>query len=172
MKNNLTLFWLTVFCVGLLAFRPLAWVPISLDNRVSVLLPSQPQEATMPAPVKMLYVKDTVGTYIVMTTPLGKDFQGDERKTYYDSVITGMLEGSKGKVEGRSSFKVGSYDGIDFAVSVVKSDSHPAMLVFVRSLIVDKKSYVLQFIPTDGGKSGGVQRKPFFESLTLKPVAE
>jgi hypothetical protein len=172
MKNSFTLFGLIAFCVGLLSFRLLAWVPISLDNRVSVLLPLQPQEAAMPAPSKMLFVKDTAGTYIVMTAPLGKDFQGDERKTYYDSVITGMMEGSKGKLEGRSSFKVGSYDGIDFAVSVAKSDSHPAMLVFVRSLIVDKKSYVLQFIPADGGKSGGAQRKPFFESITLKPVAK
>jgi hypothetical protein len=172
MKNSYTLFWLTVFCIGLLAFRPLAWVPISLDNRVSVLLPSQPQEATMPAPSKMLFVKDTAGTYIILTSPLGEDFQGAERKTYYDSVITGMLEGSKGKLEGRSAFKVGSYDGIDFAVSVAKSDSYPAMVVFVRSLLIDKKSYLLQFIPADGGKSNGVQRKPFFESITLKPVAK
>jgi hypothetical protein len=117
MKNSLTLFGLVAFCIGLLAFRPLAWVPVTLDSRVSVLLPAQPQEASMPAPTKMLYVRDTAGIYIVTTTPLGVDFQGSERKTYYDSVIAGTLEGSKGqleggKLEGRSTFKIENYDGI------------------------------------------------------------
>lgn len=172
MKNSLTLFGLLALCIGLLAFRPLAWVPVTLDSRVSVMLPTQPQEAPMPAPTKVLFVRDTVGTYIVTTTPLGADFQGDERKTYYDSVIAGTLEGSNeklggGKLEGRSTFKVGNYDGIDFAVSFIRTDNHQRVLLFMHSLLVDKKSYVLQFIPADGIKNAEAQRKQFFDSLTL-----
>lgn len=172
MKNSLTLFGLLALCIGLLAFRPLAWVPVILDSRVSVLLPSQPQEAPMPAPAKVLFVRDTVGTYIVTTTPLGVDFQGSERKTYYDSVIKGTLDGSNGKLEGgklegRSTFKVGNYDGIDFAVSFVRTDNQQKVLIFIHSLLVDKKAYMLQFIPADGNKNAEAQCKPFFDSLTL-----
>jgi hypothetical protein len=172
MKNTITLVWLLAFCFGLLAFRPFAWVPVTLDSRVSVLLPSQPQEAPAPAPTKMLFVKDAAGVYLITTSPLGEDFQGADRKTYYDSVIKGVLESSKGKLEGRSTFKVGNYDGIDFSVSVAKSDKQQAMLVFIRSVLVDKKSYTLQFLTADSNKSGALQCKPFFESITLKPVAK
>jgi hypothetical protein len=172
MKNSLTLLGLLAFCFGLLAFRPFAWVPVDLDNRVSVSLPSQPQEAATPPPTKTLFVKDTAGVYVIITSPLGKDFQGAERKTYYDSVIEGVLESGKGKLEGRSTFKVGNYDGIDFSVSVAKSDKQQAMLVFIRTLIVDKKAYTLQFLTSDSNKSGALQCKPFFESITLKPVAK
>lgn len=176
MKNSLTLFGLLAFCFGLLAFQPFAWVPVQLDSRVSVLLPSQPQEAPMPAPAKVLFVRDEAGTYIVTTSPLGEDFQGADRKTYYDSVVEGALEGSKGKLgggkmESRSTFKVGDYDGIDFAISFVRSDNQQKVFVFMHSLIIDKKSYTLQFIPADG-KNVEAQRKPFFESITLKPVAK
>jgi hypothetical protein len=172
MKNSLTLFSLIAFCFGLLAFRPLAWVPVTLDSRVSVLMPAQPQEAPMPAPNKALYVKDTVGVYIIAISPLGVDFQGDERKTYYDSAIEGVLEGSKGKVESRSTFKIGNYDGIDFAVRTLRPGTQQTMIVFMRSILIDKKAYVLQFIPADGSKNVEAQRKPFFESITLKPVAK
>lgn len=172
MKNSFTLLGLLAFCFGLLAFRPFAWVPVSLDNRVSVSLPSQPQEAPTPAPTKILYVKEAAGVYMVITTPLGEDFQGADRKTYYDSVIKGVLESGKGKLEGRSTFKVGDYDGIDFTVSVAKSDKQQAMLVFIRSLIVDKKAYTLQFLTADSNKDGASQCKPFFDSITLKPVAK
>jgi hypothetical protein len=172
MKNTITLVWLAVLCVGLFAFRPSDWVPISLDSRVSVSLPSQPQEVPTPAPTKMLFVKDAAGVYMIITSPLGEDFQGADRKTYYDSVIKGVLESGKGKLESRSTFKVGNYDGIDFTVSVAKSDKQQAMLVYIRSLLVDKKAYTLQFLTSDSNKSGALQCKPFFESITLKPVAK
>lgn len=172
MKNSFTLFGLLAFCFGLLAFRPFAWVPVQIDSRVSVLLPSQPQEASMPAPNKMLFVKDAAGVYIITTSPLEDDFQGSDRKTYYDAVIKGVLESTKGKLEGRSTFKAGNYDGIDFSVRVAKSDKQQAMLVFIRSLLVDKKSYTLQFLTADSNKDGASQSKPFFESIILKPVAK
>jgi hypothetical protein len=172
MKNSFTLSGLLVLCFGLLAFRPFAWVPVSLDNRVSVQLPVQPQETALPAPTRMLTAKDTVGTYIILTSPLGADFQGTRRKEYYDSVVESFLSSGNGKLIGRSTFHLGDYEGVDFTANVVGPDNQQSILLFVRCLLVDKKAYVLQLIPTDGGKSGEAQRKPFFESLTLKPVTE
>lgn len=160
-------FWLVALCFSLFAFRPLAWVPISLDSRVSVLLPSQPRETPLPAPAKMLSLKDTVGTYIIVASPLGKDFQGIERQGYYDSVIEGILENGHGKLESRSTFSVGSYEGIGFVVSVVRPDNQQTMLVFARCIIVDKRCYVLQYIPTNGGKNEVAQCKMFLNSITL-----
>jgi hypothetical protein len=171
MKNSITLSWLIVLCFGLVAFRSLASVSVSLDERVSVLLPTQPQETAMPASAKLLSAKDALGTYIIITSPLGKDFQGAERKQYYDSVIEGALESGNGKLVGRSTFVLGGYEGSDFTASVVRPDNQ-LMLVFVRCMIIDKKSYVLQFIPTDSNKGAEAQRKQFFESITLKPVAK
>lgn len=167
MKNSLTLFLLLAFCFGLLAFRPSEWVSVSVDSRVSVLLPAPPQEAPMPAPTRVLYVKDTVGIYLIATSPVGVDFQGDARKTYYDSVIEGTRESSKGKVESRSTFNVGSYDGIDFAVSCLRPGTQEAMLVYMRSVLIDKKAYTLQFIPATGHQNAAARYKPFFDSLAL-----
>jgi hypothetical protein len=171
MKKSLTLFWLAILCIGLFAFRPSAWLSVSLDSRVSVLLPTAPQETAVPAPAKMLSVKDVTGTYVILTMPLGKDFQGAERKQYYDSVIEGALESGKAKLNSRSAFILGGYEGIDFTANVERADNQ-SMLVFVRSIIIDQKSYVLQFIPTDGSKNDGAQSKQFFDSIKLKPVAK
>ncbi|NML65454.1 hypothetical protein HHL22_09580 [Hymenobacter sp. RP-2-7] len=159
--------WLAMLCFSLFAFRPSAWVQVNLDNRVSVLLPSQPQAAPMPEPVKVLSAKDTVGTYIVMTSPLGADFQGEQRKQYYDSVVNGVLEQGKGKLAGRSTFTLNGYSGVDFAASITRPDNGQSMLIFARCLIVDKKAYVLQFIPASGTKNGEALSKPFLTSLTL-----
>ncbi|MFD1874259.1 hypothetical protein [Hymenobacter bucti] len=172
MKNSFTLFGLLVFCFALLAFRPFAWVPVSLDNRVSVQLPVQPQETALPAPARMLTAKDAVGTYTIFTSPLGADFQGARRKEYYDSIVESFLSSGNGKLVGRSTFQLGGYDGVDFTAKVMGPDNQQSILLFARCLIVDKRAYVLQLIPTDSGKSDEAQRKPFFESLTLKPVTE
>jgi hypothetical protein len=172
MKNSITLSWLIALCFGLVAFRPLASVSVSLDERVSVLLPTQPQETAMPAPAKLLSAKDAFGTYIIITSPLEKDFQGAERKQYYDSVIEGALGSGNGKLGGRSTFVLGGYEGSDFTASAVRPDNQQIMLVFVRCMIIDKKSYVLQFIPADSNKGAEAQRKQFFESITLKPVVK
>lgn len=167
MTNSTTPLWLVALCFGLFAFRSSVWVPVNLDNRVSVRLPSQPQETVVPAPAKMLSVKDAAGTYIIIMSPLGADFQGNDRKQYYDSVVEGALNSGRGKLEGRSTFKVGGYDGIEFTASIVRPDNQQTMLVFVRCLIVDKKSYVLQFLPANG-KDGATQHRTFFDSLTLQ----
>lgn len=171
MKTFIGLLCLLAICFTLTSFRPSAWVPVSLDSRVSVLFPAAPQEMAAPAPAKVLYVKETAGTYMVVTTPLGKDFQGSERKQYYDSVIEGALESGNGKLEGRSTFTIEGYDGISFTASIVRPDNQN-MTVTVRCLIIDKKSYILQFISPIGSKSDGAQSKQFFESITLKPVTK
>jgi hypothetical protein len=172
MKNSLTLLLLATLCFGLYAFHPPAWISVSLDGRVSVRTPAVPQETAMPAPAKLLSVKDTTGTYIILTVPLGKDFQGSERKQYYDSVLEGALESGKGQLDSRSAFMLGNYDGIDFTARVTRPANQQPMFVFVRCLIVDKKSYVLEFISTNDRKSSESQSKPFFESITLKPAAK
>jgi hypothetical protein len=172
MKNSFTLFGLLVFCFAHLAFRPFAWVPVNLDNRVSVQFPVQPQETAQPAPVRMLTAKDTLGTYTISTLPLGADFQGARRKEYYDSVIKSLLSSENGELIGQSTFQIGDYDGVDFTAKVMGPNNQQSTLLFTRCIIVDKKAYVLQLIPTDGGKSGEAQRNSFFESLTLKPVME
>lgn len=162
-----TYLWLAFLCIGLFAFRPLSWVPVELDSRVSVSMPAQPKVAAMPEPVKMLSVKDATGAYVVIATALGKDFQGAERKGYYDSMIESLLEGGKGKLLSRSTFTLGNYEGIAFAAVLVRPDNQQPMPVFARCIIVDKKCYVLQFLPAGDAKNGEAQSKPFLDSITL-----
>jgi hypothetical protein len=153
--------------MGLFAFRPLAWVPFEIDSRVSVSMPGQPQQLEMPDPAKAWLAKGEAGVYCVITAPLGADFQGDDRKTYYNSLVENALLEGKVKLSSRSDFSIDKYQGIDFAASITTPDNQHTKYTYNRCLIVDKKSYVLQFITADGGKDGEAQSKQFFNSIAL-----
>ncbi|WP_223654195.1 hypothetical protein [Hymenobacter psoromatis] len=174
MKNSLSLAWLALLCFGLLAGRPATLVVVKLDERVSVLFPTQPQETAVPAPAKMRSAHDASGTYQVTISPIGAAFQGAQRKHYFDSVVEGARKSSNGTVQERSPFTLSSYEGIDFTLLMGGPDTSQAKLVFFHCLLVDQNSYVLQFIPAPGTPPLQAQRRsePFFQSIRLTPVAK
>jgi hypothetical protein len=167
--------WLLFLCVvavgfAFTAFVPASWVAVNLDERASVALPAEYKETPGVEPARMLSGRDAVGVYIAITSPLGADFQGPRRQKYYDEMIEEVVGQCNGKVLDRSSFSLGGFEGVDAAVSGIRPDTHQPFFVCLRGLLVGKRAYVLQFIPTDGGKNSVVQRKPFLTSLSLKPA--
>jgi hypothetical protein len=170
MKNRLLFLCLVAVGYAFAAFVPSSWVAVNIDEQASVTLPAEYQETPGVAPARMLSGRDAVGVYVAITSPLGADFQGQRRQEYYDSMIEEIVRQCNGKVLDRSSFSLGGFEGVEAAVSGIRPDTHQPFFVCLRGLLVGKRAYVLQFIPTDGGKNSQEQRKPFFTSLSLKPA--
>lgn len=167
---------LCLLCIGFVttSFQPAKWVSFAIDERMSVQLPAQPQEKDMASsPVKMYTTQDSVGTYVVMRTVLGKSFKGSQRTEYYDSLFKGFAESAKGEMIGPSVFTVAGFGGTDFSAKFNNPKTGQPMRVYVRCLLVDNVAYMLQFVPTDAnGMRSQSQSKAFFSSMLLKPMPE
>ena len=84
-------------------------------------------------------------------------------------MIGEIVNQCQGKVVDRSAFSLGGFEGVEATVSGTRPGTKQPFFVCLRGLLVGKKAYVFQFIPNDGGKNSQAQRKPFFNSIALKP---
>jgi hypothetical protein len=175
MQKTYTLFYLLLLCLAVSSFRAADWVSFAINERVSVRLPVQPQESKSSKTGKIIMAQDPTGTYLALTTPLGKDFIGQDRDTYYKSIEDGFLEGGT-KFIAHSTFVVNSYTGSEFEVLMVNASTKEPMSVFVRVLIVDKGVYVLEYFAVDmdrkslDRKASQETARSFLDSFTLKPL--
>lgn len=174
MKTTRPAGWLIliVCCLGLVAFRQSAWLAVSLDNRVSVQLPAQPELSAPTKPEKFIRLKAAGGEFIMFVSPFGPEFQDSQRQQFYDQLVQMLMTYQKDFLQAPAPFTVGKYDGIGFAGYVMPTDGRGKTYTAQRSLIVDKTYYMFQFSCPADSSVGPATGKQFLESILVKASAE
>lgn len=160
------------------------WQPFAIDSHVTVQLPGQPTETDLAklntgknlGHTQMWTLKAADGIYMVMRLPnkgsIGRaDTAG--RQAYYAGVLTSVMRNEKAQTLSLTDFPTSVGEGIEYKYKAIHRGTGKRVIKYVRYLVVDSIGYSLAFTPADKldstGTAGNVQRRRFFDSITVKP---
>lgn len=195
MKKPYYLLWLLVGGLSLAAFTLADWVTFALNEQVSVQLPAQPTELELsktlsPEQAKTLspeqvqnnhvYVtKDAYGAYQVVQSATSlsaeKTALAATRAAFYQRILQGVLKHEHGTLVAQSPFPTAGGEGLEITYRHLRRGTGKPVLTVARHLLVGTTSYGFYFVSLDQqdstGTSGNAQRRRFFESIEVKPLA-
>jgi hypothetical protein len=168
----------------LVAFSLSDWQVFSIDNHVTVQVPTQPEEmdlakvglADKKAMMSIFNARDAEAFYqIIKVTDLGIESgptEVTERQKFYTGVVKGLLNQQGGALLERTAFKTAAGEGIEIKYKAFDKRLGKQAIRYCRSLLAGKTSYSFNFITLDSdttGTSGAEQRRRYFNSITVKP---
>lgn len=167
-----------------------SWVPLKLDEQVTVQLPAQPQEMNAPDIMSALHpergqdtqvkatrvykLEDASAVYVVIQIPLAAPptlpATFPLRKEYYlNRMIPLMLRQEYPNLLEQSVTEQAGVDMVTVKYKTLLPDSAWA-IKYLRVLTVDKTVYQLHFLPLrQAGDFKEAERLRFFNSVEVRP---
>ncbi|TGE05528.1 hypothetical protein [Hymenobacter fodinae] len=165
-----------------------SWIPVKIDDQLTVALPAKPQEVDVPGTMAVVNperrqdamvknsqaytLQDTAAIYVVVRIPLAEEPvvlpTFEERKNYYiDRAIPIMLGGDYPNLLEQSITQQDDIDLITVKYKAASAEGLP-VIKYIRCFTVGKVVYQLHFLPLrQSGDFKEAERMEFFNSIQL-----
>jgi hypothetical protein len=158
-----------------MAFTSFEWVTVSIDERVSVDFPVQPEQSEMSGnPVwtadannnaRCMTMTVDFKNYGMDSVQLAAEMAKPEAYGDFKGGVLGQIEGSSIITEKNTSTL--GYKTFEFVIDMGKKDTSSLNIMHNKNIFVGAKMYTLTFLEKNG-KPQDKERNQFFNSLKIK----